>query len=183
MQEYYTKAVVLERKDAGEIDGLVYLFTEDLGKVVARAKSLRKIKSKLSAHLQPLNFIKIRLVKLAGPRDGFSVVDCLDDSDFSKLEPKNRFDLIPVLLLINNMSFELQTDRRLWAFLKKIFENKYKQEDVLKALLVVFGFDPRQGECFKCGKKEIVAFHLHDHIFFCEEHSVKIPKDKVILLK
>ena len=183
MQEFYTKAIVLDRRDINEVDGLVYLFTEDLGKVVARAKSLRKIKSKLSAHLQPLNFIKIRLVKLAGPRDGFSIVDCLDDPDFSDLETRKRLELLPVLSLINNVLFELQTDRRLWAFLKKIFEGNYKNEDVLKTLLVVFGFDPRQGECFFCGKKDIIAFHLRDHIFFCKEHAVKIPRDRVILLE
>ncbi|MFA6136178.1 MAG: recombination protein O N-terminal domain-containing protein [Candidatus Paceibacterota bacterium] len=180
MKEFYTRALVLGRRDINEVDGLISLFTQDYGKIVARAKSIRKIKSKLSAHIQPLNFIKVRLIKLAGPRDGFSIIDCVRDEDLSW--PEKRFDMLPILGLIDSMAFELQTDRKLWAFMVGIMGKKFEYSEVTRALLLVLGFDPKEGECFSCHSKDIFSFHKHDHIFLCKEHSLKIPQDKVILL-
>ena len=183
MKEFYTKALVLERKDVNEVDGLIYFFTEDLGRLVARAKSIRKIKSKLSGHLQPLNFIKIRFVKLAGPNDGFSVVDCLDDEEMSHYKTKERHDLLPIIAFLNKSAFDLQTDRRLWFFLRKIFEKKYRPGEIGRVLVKLLGFDSEGAECFSCGTKDISFFLGDDNVFLCSSCASKFPQDRILLIK
>ena len=61
MQEYVTEAVVLDAVPSAELDVRVSLFTKKFGKLVARAKSVKKITSKLAGHLEPGNVVKIRL--------------------------------------------------------------------------------------------------------------------------
>ena len=182
MREFFTRALVLERRNLGEVDGLIRFFSEDYGKVTARAKSLRKIQSKLSGYLQPLNFVKVLLVKLAGPSDGFAVVDCLSDGKFSSLETNKRFDLLPVVSLVNTMAGELETDRKLWVFLEEIFLRRFDTKETIRTFLKIAGFNPDGADCFFCHQKEIVAFLPSDHIFLCSTHSSKVPADKIVLL-
>ncbi|MCX7615789.1 MAG: DNA repair protein RecO [Patescibacteria group bacterium] len=183
MREFFSRALVLERKDLGEVDALVFLFTENYGKIVARAKSLRKIQSKLSSHLQPLNFIKVRLVKLAGYNDGFALVDCLSDDKFSSLETKKRYDLLPILSLINQTVEELEVDRKLWFFLEEIFSHYFDIKEINRTFLKIMGFNPEKAECFFCHQKKVVAFSFSDHIFLCSRHSLKVPSNKIISIK
>ena len=55
MLEYETRAIVLAKRTAGETDGRIALYTEELGKVDVIAKGLKKIIAKLSHHLEPLS--------------------------------------------------------------------------------------------------------------------------------
>jgi DNA repair protein RecO (recombination protein O) len=51
---YKTEAIVLKRTNLGEADGIVTLFTPNLGKLKAVAKGVRRPKSKLGGHLDLL---------------------------------------------------------------------------------------------------------------------------------
>lgn len=54
---------VLKRFNFGEADRFVTLFTKENGKVEVLAKGVRKITSKRSSHIEPLNLIKFNSVK------------------------------------------------------------------------------------------------------------------------
>lgn len=182
MRELYSKALVLGRKNSGEVDGLISLFTEDFGKIAAFAKSVRKPASKLSAHLQPLTFIKVRFIQRQGPRDGWAIVDCLYDDDFSNIDTFQRYDLLPIVDFLNSSLFEFQTDRKLWAYIKHVFENHYDYFDVAKGLLTLMGFDSSKTSCFSCSSKKITAFHGADQVFLCSSCASKFPSDKLLLI-
>lgn len=49
---FRTEAIVLRRKDFGEADRLLTLFTPDAGKIQAIAKGVRKLKSRKAGHLE-----------------------------------------------------------------------------------------------------------------------------------
>jgi DNA repair protein RecO (recombination protein O) len=51
---YSTDAVVLRQRKLGEADRIVTLYTANLGKVEAVAKGVRKAKSRLAGHVEPL---------------------------------------------------------------------------------------------------------------------------------
>jgi DNA repair protein RecO len=181
MREFYSKAVVLERKDVGEVDGVISLFTEDFGKILAWAKSVKKIKSKLSAHLQPLTFIKVRLIQRPGPRDGWAIVDCMRDDEFSDFETNKRYDILPIIYFLNRHLFEFQSDRRLWVFLRHIFSAKYNYPETVKALLMIMGFDSAKSSCAVCSSKPVAAFHGNDQVFLCAKCALKFPSDALLL--
>jgi DNA repair protein RecO len=182
MRELYSKAIVLDRKDYKDFDAIVSLFTQDYGKVVAFAKSVRKPTSKLSAHLQPMTFIKVRFIQRQGPSDGWAIIDCLRDDEFLEKKTFARFDLIPIVKFIDVSLFEFQTDRKLWAYLKHIFLNFYPYSEVAKGLLKIMGFNPSQGSCFFCGSKKISAFHIYDQVFLCSLCASKFLADKILLI-
>jgi recombinational DNA repair protein (RecF pathway) len=182
MKEFYSRAIVLERRDVGEVDGIISLFTEDFGKILAWAKSVKKIKSKLSAHLQPLTFIKIRLIQRPGPRNGWAIVDCMRDDDFSDFETSKRYDILPIIYFLNHHLFEFQPDRNLWAFLRHIFLGKYDYSQTAKTLLTIMGFDLTESSCAVCSSKLVAAFHGNDQVFLCAKCALKFPSDALLLI-
>ncbi len=73
MQEYVTDAVVLAKRASGEFDARYTLLTKKFGKMMGRAKSSRKITSKLAGHLEPGSVVKVRFIE----KTGVQVVDAL----------------------------------------------------------------------------------------------------------
>ena len=56
---YKTEAVVLKQSPMGEADRILTFYTQDMGKVRAVAKGVRRPKSKLTGHLEPLCHVSI----------------------------------------------------------------------------------------------------------------------------
>ena len=174
MTEYFTKALVLDTENIGELDKLIYLYTEELGKVVAKAKSIRKITSKLAGHLQPLNFVRVRLVE----KNGFQVVDALT---FNRVEISNQ--TLAALQFIKEMTPELQPDKKLWLTIKKSFEDfKNNKKFSYKPLLEVLGFAQDFARCHVCGNKSVIYFSKTEQVFLCKRCGLKIPRNEVILI-
>ena len=183
MREYFTEALVLDKKDSGELDNLIFFYTEKLGKVVARAKSSRKITSKLAGHLEPLNYVKVRLVD----KNGFQVVDALTSNRQSALRtPKTsaaQFGQALIFLqFIEAITMELQPDKKIWLTIKKSFKNLEEDKFSYKPILQALGFDPQFASCNVC-EKQVDYFSKTEHVFLCKKCAVKIKKDEVVLME
>lgn len=63
IEKYTTKCIVLEGYEKGEHDKVFKLFTRDFGLIMAHAKSVRKLESKLRAHVMPGKMATVTLVK------------------------------------------------------------------------------------------------------------------------
>ncbi len=63
IEKYTTKAIVLEWYDQGEHDRVFKVFTREFGLLMCHAKSVRKLESKLRAHLLPRSVSLITLVQ------------------------------------------------------------------------------------------------------------------------
>src|SRR3989344_1490726 len=105
MLEFVSEAFVLGCEDLGEYDSRVHLYTKDFGKITARAKSLKKITSKLAGHLQPLNLVMARIME----KNGVQVLDALT-LEKGKLSPY----LADALFLIKELAAEGQQDFEIW---------------------------------------------------------------------
>ena len=159
MAEYFTEAVVLDKKDLGDLDARVFLFTEKLGKVRAKITSARKITSKLSPHLEPLNFANVRLVER---KNDFQVADALKTGKF----PNTEF--LTILWLIKELSAENQPEPHLWALLKKIQIKPVSLSLLSGAILKIFGFDPKFAACDICHKPSPDYFIFDDAKYLCK---------------
>lgn len=71
IEKYTTPAIVIESFDQGEHDRVYKLFTREFGLITAHAKSVRKLESKLRAHILPRS---ISLVTLVQGRDVWRLV-------------------------------------------------------------------------------------------------------------
>lgn len=158
MQEFSTLALVLSVEPAGEADARVFLFTEALGQVVARAKSLRKPNSKLAAHLQPLMLSHVRLVV----RRGAQVVDALAVRSLRQAEAKKRTDveLLGIARLIQELTSEYHPDEALWRLVSG-------DKLASRSMLTLLGFDPTHARCERCGALHPTHFLLRNATYLC----------------
>jgi DNA repair protein RecO len=93
---YTTRGLILSLRKTGETDKLVYVFTRDLGLVLAHARGVRKIGSKLSSSLSELSIVDISLVR------------------------GKRYWRVTSVVLIQNLPFILRERREALAVLYKV---------------------------------------------------------------
>jgi len=63
IEKYTTPSIVIESFDQGEHDRVYKLFTRDFGLIMTHAKSVRKLESKLRAHIQARGVSLVTVVK------------------------------------------------------------------------------------------------------------------------
>lgn len=61
MPSYQTTGLVIGRTNFGESDRIIRFITPDYGKISAVARGVRKIKSRLAGHLEPLGTVMLSL--------------------------------------------------------------------------------------------------------------------------
>ena len=163
MQEYLSEAVVLSAQPNGNLDTRVSLFTKRFGKLKAKAKSARKITSKLAPHLQPGNIVRVRIVEKAG----LHVADALKLSSLENSTYTLGFFDAPVS--------EAEPDTALWALLTR---GDFHSREILKVL----GWDPSGAQCGICAFHAAPVFHTRAQEFFCEGCASKFPQNEVFYL-
>lgn len=83
IEKYTTESIVIEYFDQGEHDRVYKLFTKEFGLVMAHAKSVRKLESKLRAHVMPRS---VSLVTLVQGRDVWRLVGAQEEKGGIGLE-------------------------------------------------------------------------------------------------
>ncbi len=164
MQEYLSEAVVLGVYPNGDMDSRISLFTKKFGKLTAKAKSARKITSKLAGHLQPGNVVQARLVE----KGGLQAVDALKSS---------RLDApLSNLFFLDRLLAETEPDLELW---QAVTDGKWDWRRILRIL----GWDAAEASCGICGKKP-ECFYPEQQEFFCRSCAgiSKTDPDEVIFL-
>ena len=150
MLEYVSEGIVLNREPSGELDVRVSIFTKKFGKLLAKAKSARKITSKLSAHLEPGNLIQARLVE----KKGLQVADALK---LGRAEINS-----PDLYFLDKLLALAEPDLKLWNLL---IRGRFEWMEALKLL----GWDREHSRCELCGSRAPEIFLMTTQEFVCEK--------------
>ena len=163
MQEYVTDAIVLRKDPLGDLDGRYTLFTKRFGKIVAKAKSSRKVTSKLAPHLEPGILSKVRFIETKGTQ----LIDALKSArvGLSLGELHSLSQLLP----------DAEPEPGLWEILESGMFAWPKT-------LAILGWDPEDAECIVCGGKKPAYFFITRQEFYCRTHALKARKDAVISL-
>lgn len=158
MRDYVTKAIVLDKKEVGELDSRVILFTENFGKVIARAKSSRKITSKLSAHLQPLTRIDVRLMF----SNSIQIVDALKIDSLlpTACSKEQAAEMLEAAQLVAETVSDQHPDEELWQLLSR-------GEFTGRKILIALGFNPEHAKCEVCGRGQPEKFIIRDARYIC----------------
>ncbi|MBI4094262.1 MAG: hypothetical protein HY436_00450, partial [Candidatus Liptonbacteria bacterium] len=114
-----------------------------------KAKSVRRITSKLSAHLEPGNFATVRIVE----KNGLQVVDALRGGTFTKD--------VPCLALLSALLAENEPEPHLWHVLAT-------QGLLWPPVLSALGWDPSAARCERCSAPSPAWFHPDTQRFVCE---------------
>lgn len=190
MHEYVTRAVVLAKETRNDADARYAFFTERFGKIVAKAKSSRKIVSKLAGHLEPGTLAAVRIIE----QHGTQVVDAL----------KSARVAIPLAELgaLNNLLPEWEPDAALWSEVSATARARGATTSTNASFswpraLALLGWDPCGANCVNCGRdvsqsvdREVAsdaktaAFHIPRQEFFCASCAAasKIRRSELILI-
>lgn len=159
MVEHYTEAIVMSREPKGELDGVLILYTKDLGKVIAKAKSIRRITSKLSGHLTLGSMAKVRIVEANG--NGHQLIDAL--SSRSKI----TLGSLRFLDFINKLTPVGVPDPRLWHELDRALSEDRISKTSYRQVISVIGYDAGNAPCDNCRTIQIAYFAPRDIMFLC----------------
>jgi len=99
---YVTEGFVLDSRNGGEANKLLYILTRDLGLVVGTAQGARHLKSKLRYHMQHYNFSRFSLVR---GKEMWRITGAQEtDTAFSFTKNRDAFALyVRVLYLLKRM--------------------------------------------------------------------------------
>ena len=119
---YQTEGIVLGKKDFGEADRVLTVFTKEFGKINAVAQGVRYIKSKLRYSLEPLSFLRVGLV--AGKSGEWRIVDAEEIENYREIitKPENIILFSRIISLIDKMLQGEEKNIFLWNKIKNISE-------------------------------------------------------------
>ena len=113
--------VILGNKNFGDYHKLIFIYTEELGKIKAIAKGARKITSKFTGHLETMNLAKISLY--FGPKNiiitEISTLKALKDirENFEKIT-----QILEIAEITNKMIYEKQSLYKLTELIEQTIE-------------------------------------------------------------
>lgn len=145
MRSYKIEGIIIKRKDLGESDRILTVFTKQRGKIQVIAKGVRKITSKRSPHVELLN------VSILGIYDSkfpiLTEAECLESFSSLKEDLNKTSWGFYVCELVDGLLADHQENRQVYELIKRcLFEieivdnpkpiiKKFEQE-----ILILLGF-------------------------------------------
>ncbi|MBP9856013.1 MAG: recombination protein O N-terminal domain-containing protein [Candidatus Pacebacteria bacterium] len=141
---YHTEGLIINSRDQGEANRLLFVFTEDLGLIVVKARSAREMRSKLRLHLYDWTPLQFSVVK---GRDGWHLTGAIAHKD-EPPAPGVRVVLARFARLISRLLPEGSPQAEIYKlvragvnFLKQANQSEFKKEKLEGAeVLLVLRF-------------------------------------------
>lgn len=162
-----TKAIILKKQNTGEYDQLVTCYTEEFGKVLAVAKSVKKPGSIQAMHLDVFNLVDFELVQGRG-------MPIITGAQAENTYPNLKNDLSRLTIayffaeVTDRLFFEYQKDESIWDFLRSLLDELEQKEqppfmiyhkgahgflrDKQIEFLNLLGYAPNTSECVFCSR-------------------------------
>lgn len=121
MRSYKTEGFVLSRKNSGETDRLVTLFTRHFGKKQFIAKGIRRITSKRAPHLELFSHVSL-VVHKGRTLDLILEAEAIDHFTFIRTRLERVGHVYVALELIQRLTAENQEQEYVYLLLKQFLE-------------------------------------------------------------
>ncbi|MFP4467121.1 MAG: DNA repair protein RecO [Candidatus Goldiibacteriota bacterium] len=162
--EIKTRVFVIKRDVSGEKDGFFVVFSREYGKLMVKAKSTKKLLSRMQGNIEPFSLNDYVLVRRNGERGVFTLIQAAGISGFSGIRgsiKKMAFFYEAVELI--DIFFQLEDENKgMFDTVLKSFEfvEKEDEEKISRAhlffktrLLKTAGFDITQNTGFFLNSK------------------------------
>jgi len=144
-----TEAIILKSADANEVDRILTIYSQELGKINISAKGVKKLESKLRYSIEPISWIQMILVE---GKNILILKDAVIKDQFLKI--KRDWEKIKIAKklvdLIDEAIVGEECDKEIWKLVSMTFkslnENKISPKltvsDFQKNLIKLLGYDP-----------------------------------------
>lgn len=146
MRTYKTEGIIIKRRNFGEADRILTVFTKRLGKIQVKAVGVRRITSRRSPHIELLN---LSILTLHKGKSLPILTEAQTIEDFSSIKD----NLIKVGFayhiceLVDGLCPENQEQRRVFLLLEDVLSRLEKEDDIVSAvhefeieLLTILGY-------------------------------------------
>jgi len=129
MRTYTVQGIILKRKNVGEADRLLTVFTREQGKMQIKAKGVRRIASKRASYIEPLNIASLTLYKGTG-------MPILTEATSLESFPLVKNDLQKIGIgyhiceLIDGLCPENQESNEVFSLIEKIFKQLSIEQEI-----------------------------------------------------
>ena len=180
---YKTQGIVLKQMPLGEADRILTFYTPDIGKVRAVARGIRRARSKLAGHLEPLAHV---LVSVAQGRTLDTVTGVETAHSFRGLREDLQRVSVAVYLaeLVDGFTAEESPNVHIFELLLDTLAQLQKTEAPAQLiryfevqLLWHSGFGPELFVCVECASK----LEPEDHLYSCAKGGILCPRCRVSL--
>lgn len=151
-----TQGIILSYKDYREVDRIITLYTQELGKLNVVARGVRKIQAKLAGHLELFNITELHLVF----KKKFLVISSINIESFWAIkEHSGRLkSAFAISELLDKAVQEQLKDEYLFRLLAKVLSllaTSAKNFDLLYdwfafRLIAHLGYEPELKKCVEC---------------------------------
>ncbi len=181
-----TEGVILSRRNFGEADRLITIYTRDFGKVTVIAKGVRRPRSRKAGHLELGSWCKLFIAKGKN-------LDILTEVEIKKAFGIDNFTyakankIYHLLELVNKLTPEHQKNQKLFNLLVNFLNLTAAGEDFnlvsgifkIKVMSNLGFFSSKSYEAYKSG--EIIKI-LEDEEFSLIKKTVKLSKESNLKL-
>ncbi|HZJ18669.1 MAG TPA: DNA repair protein RecO [Patescibacteria group bacterium] len=120
MKTYKTEGIVIRRRNLGEADKIVTIFTRKFGKLQVKAPGVRKITSRRSPHIELLNHVSLSLY-IGRNLPIITEAESIDTFSDIKVDLKKVAAAYHLCELIDNLCPENQENYEVFMLLKDTF--------------------------------------------------------------
>ena len=145
---YTSEGIVLGRRDFGEADRILILYTKNFGRISLIAKGVRRPKSKKRGHLEVFNLVKFQAITGHGI-DMMTEAEVIDDFKDIRKSLKKISLAYYFSEVIGRITHEQESNIELFhlilnylSSLKTATELKKLREDFIGEILVLLGYWP-----------------------------------------
>ena len=155
---YKSSAIVLRQRGLGDVDKIITLYTAEYGKIDAVAKGVRRVKSRLAGHVEPLSHCAYLLARGRN-------LDIITQAQTIETFQPLRDDLgrlshaLYAVELVERGTEERSENFALYRLLLETLRRLSQRDDldtILRffeiAVLEQLGYRPELGQCVVCGR-------------------------------
>lgn len=133
MRTYKTEGIIIKRRNFGEADRILTVFTKRLGKVRIKAVGVRRITSRRSPHIELLN---LSILSLHKGKSLPILTEAQTIEDFSSIK-ENLIKVgfaYHICELIDGLCPENQEQRRVFFLLEDVLNRLEKEDDIVSII-------------------------------------------------
>jgi DNA repair protein RecO (recombination protein O) len=153
-RSYKSEGIVLARRDYGEADRILILFSKDFGKLSLLAKGIRKLKSRKRGHLEVFSYIKFSAISGKG-LDIITEAEIINNFSLVRKNLKKVSVAYYFMEVVGRVTREGEKNEDLFeiildylARLEKTDKLSSLRKGFVIDILVVLGFWPKAKEMF-----------------------------------